>query len=351
MPVLVVDLNDRRPLWAIPGWAVDRIRDAVPDGWSVRVVDAPADGSGDGAGGGPSAEALDAAADAEVYLGFGVPPELVRAAPGLRWAHTGTAGVAASLTPELARSDVVFTNSAGIHGPPVAETVVAFCLHFARGLDLAVEARRERRWRPEAFHGAESPVRELSRSTVGILGYGGIGGEVGTRVAALGARVVATRRRPDRAREPGGGGPGATGEAEITGPEGTRELLARADYVVVAAPETRETRGIIDADALARMKPGAVLVNVSRGALVDEDALVDALRDDRIRGAGLDVFRSEPLPEDHPLWALPNVVITPHVSACSRGYWEREVALIEENLRRYLRGRPLRNRVDPAAGY
>ncbi|MFW6078572.1 MAG: NAD(P)-dependent oxidoreductase, partial [Gemmatimonadota bacterium] len=135
------------------------------------------------------------------------------------------------------------------------------------------------------------------------------------------------------------------------GEEGLRRLLESSDYVVLTVPETEQTRGLIDEDALAAMKPGAVLVNVARGGVVDEDALVRALAGGRLRGAALDVFSREPLPAGHPLWRLPNAVVTPHVSAYSRGYWEREVALVIENLRRYLAGEPLRNVVDKLAGY
>lgn len=340
---LVIDFADRRPLWRVPDWAIARIAAALPAGWEVRVVEAPADGAGDGAQN-ASAEALEAVADAEVYLGFGVSAALLRAGRGLRWVHTGTAGVATLLTPELVESDIAFTNSAGVHGPAVAETVIAMMLHFARGLDIAVRAQAEGRWLSAAFHRADAPVREVAGSLTGVVGYGGIGREVARRVTALGGSVIATRRHPDAQ------GPAEPG-VEVCGPEGFERLLETSDYVVLAAPETAQTRGLIGARELARMKRDAVLINVGRGSLVDEAALVDALRSGRIRGAGLDVFATEPLPADHPLWALPNVLITPHVSACTHRFWEREVALIEENLARYLAGRPLLNLVDKQAGY
>jgi len=137
----------------------------------------------------------------------------------------------------------------------------------------------------------------------------------------------------------------------VTGEAGLIRVLERSDYVVVTAPHTPETEGLISRSALARVKPGAVLINVSRGALVDEEALVDALRGGRLRGAALDVARVEPLPPDHPLWELPNVLITPHVSAVSTGFWRREADLITGNIRRFVEGRPLLNQVDVDAGY
>lgn len=338
---LVIDLQDQRPFWRIPAWAVEAVRSALPDAWELVVVDAPADGSGDG-GPGATPQALEAVGRAEVYLGFGIPGAILRAGPRLRWVHSGTAGVRASITPELVERGILFTNSAGVHAPPMAESVLGMILHFARGFDLTVRAQARGRWERDAFDAADSPVREVNGSTVGIVGFGGIGREVARRARALGARVLALKRRP--AESP-------PGVELLHGPEGLERLLAESDYLVLAAPETAATRGLLDAAAIARMKPGAVLVNVARGRLVDEEALVDALRSGRLRGAALDVFATEPLAAGHPLWSLPNTLITPHVSACSRRFWERETDLIRENIGRYLDGRPLLNMVDTHAGY
>jgi len=273
--------------------------------------------------------------------------------------HSGSAGVGSSLTPAMRERDVVFTNSAGVHAPPMAETVLAMLLHFTRGLDIARAGQQERRWSNEEYYHAGAPLGELSASTIGIVGFGGIGREVARRVASLGARVLALRRSTpgpaDAALRPVAG-PGTLEDRieVLAGRGGFGRLLAESDAVVVAAPHTDRTRGMIDAAALARMRAGAVLVNVARGRLVDEDALVVALQEGRIRGAGLDVFLREPLPPDHPLWSLPNVLITPHVSAVTRGYWRRETDLILRNLERYVRGDPTsewENVVDKVAGY
>lgn len=341
----VLNLKDRRPVWAMPAWAVEEIRGAFPDDWTVHVASTPAEGSGDGVGG-ASAEVLEALEGARVYMGYGIPPRILEAAGDtLEWAHTGTAGVGGSLHEAMRRSPARFTNSAGIHAPPMAETVVGMLLHFFRGFDFAVGGQARGRWESSHFQKADTPVRELAGATVGILGYGGVGREVGARLRALGARVLGLRRSPP------GKGEGEEGVVHLHGEEGLARLLAESEALVVAAPETPATRGILSRERIRALPRGAIVVNVARGSLVDEEALVEALRDGHLRGAGLDVFRSEPLPRGHPLWSLPNVLLTPHVSAVSRGFWRRQTDLIVENVGRFLDGRPLRNEVDKEAGY
>ncbi|RMH18017.1 MAG: D-2-hydroxyacid dehydrogenase [Gemmatimonadetes bacterium] len=354
MPVAVLDMMDARPAWAMPPWVPDALRERLPEGWSLRVVEAPTDGSGDGAAR-VAPEVLAAVADAEAYWGFGVPAAVLEAGPGLRWVHSGAAGVGGSLHDALRRSGVVFTNSAGIHGPPIAETVVGMLLHFARGFDLAERMQRRSTWDAEPFLGEQSPVRELAGARVVVVGYGGIGREVARRLVPLGARVTALRRRAP--------GPG-DGDVELpagvvlrdavhvcAGAEALDAALAEADYVVLTAPGTAETRGLLDARRLALLPRGAVVVNVARGSLVDEAALVRALDEGRLRGAALDVFEREPLPDDHPFWTQERVLLLPHVSAVSGGYWRRQTDLLAENLRRWAAGEPLLNVVDIDAGY
>ena len=340
---LVLDMNDERPIMRLPEGLEERIRAALTFGWEVVRVRARSSGRGDGMLA-ASEEAVEAVRDAEVYLGFGAPEPVVRAGSGLRWIHSGTAGVSGVITPALRESGAVFTNSAGVHAPAVAESAIAMMLHFARGLDVAVQAQARGEWRTEPFERVPSVARELAGATLGIVGYGGIGRETARRAQALGMRVIALRRRGPRAGQD-------EGVLVFSGRGGLERLLAEADYLLLSAPETSETRSLIDGPALERMKRGSVLVNVSRGALVDEEALVRALRDGTLRGAALDVFATEPLPPGHPLWRLPNVLVTPHVSGFTDRFWEREADLILDNLGRYLRGRPLRNVVDLAAGY
>ena len=349
MTKLVLDVNDRRPVWALPDWAVAEIRSALPDDWEFISVGAETEGTGDGSTR-LSPEVLAALPGARVYVGYGIAPELLDQGEGLEWVHTASAGVGKSLSPEMLESAVLFTNSAGIHGPPMAETVLAMVLHFARGLDFAEQGKASRIWHNAPFYDAAAPVRELAHSTVGILGLGGVGGEVAWRVRALGARVIGLkRRRVDAAGRDSGST--VDGVEVVYGAEGLARLASESDYLIVTAPHTEDTRGIVSREVLALMKRDAVLINVSRGALIDEAALVESLQAGRLRGAGLDVFSVEPLPEDHDLWNLPNVVITPHVSPVTRGFWRREVDLIVDNLDRFLSGRTLRNLVDKQAGY
>lgn len=367
MKKAVLDMMDRRPMWAMPEWVVEEIRAALPEGWTLAVIAEESDGSGDGAGR-MTAEVLAEIPEAEVYLGFGIPGELLEAGPDLRWVHSGAAGVGSSLTPQMLESDVVFTNSKGVHGPPMAETVVGMVLYFARGLDFAVGGMREGHWVKEPYYEAESPLTEISESTVGIIGFGGVGQEIASRMAPLGAKVLGLRRggmgeweswiepaSPARVPE----APKTISAAEepayavttLSGAEGLERLLAESDYVVISAPATAATDRLIDRNALEHMKDGAVLINVSRGSVVDEEALIDALRSGKLRGAGLDVFAKEPLPDESPLWGFPNVLVTPHVSAVTPAYWKRQAQLIVWNFKRYENGQTLLNQVDKRAGY
>jgi phosphoglycerate dehydrogenase-like enzyme len=340
----VLDMySSRYPLWSMPEADVERIRALLSPEWELIRVTDEADGSGDGLSR-PSPSRMEALRDAEVYCGFGVPREVFSLSERLRWVHSGAAGVGGSLYPEMLERDVIFTNSAGVHGVPVAEHAVAMMFYLARALDQVEASRRAGRlWDRDRIARMPSPVAELFGSVVGIVGYGGIGREVGRQAKGLGMRVWATRRRPGRELP--------EHVDRMFGPDGLHEMLAGSDYVVITVPHTRETDGLIGAAELSTMKPSAALINVSRGRVVDEQALIEALRERRIRGAGLDVFREEPLPPTSPLWDLDNVCLTPHVAGVSPRFWERETELILENLRRYLTGEPLLNLVDKRAGY
>lgn len=358
MPRAVLDMMDRRPIWAMPTWVPDELRDRLPPDWELVVIEEPTDGSGDGAAR-LAPGVLDAVGEAEIYFGYGIPEELLQMGEALEWVHSGAAGVGSSLTPTMVESSVTFTNSAGVHAPPMAETVLAMLLHFGRGLDFAMDSKSRAEWSTEPYYVAGAPLTELSQATVGIIGFGGIGREVARRVASLGARIIAVKRTPARAGEANlksvAGREVLGSRIEMVwGESGLDAVYRESDAIVVAAPDTPQTRGMVDAEAFARMKENAILVNVARGRLVDETALVEALREGRIRGAGLDVFSEEPLPPEHPLWRLPNVVMTPHVSAVTRLFWRRETDLILRNLDRYMRGEPVEaweNVVDKRAGY
>jgi phosphoglycerate dehydrogenase-like enzyme len=239
---------------------------------------------------------------------------------------------------------VLLTNSAGIHAAPIAEYIVAGVLHFLRGLDIALEQQRRHEWNKAPFVGDDSPLREVSDCRVLIVGTGGIGTETARRFAALGARCVGIRRRPQL------GAP--EGFERVSGLEALEDELPHSDVIVVTAPLTAETQGLLSAERLDLLPRTAIVANVARGALVDESALIERLRSKRIRAAVLDVFESEPLPAASPLWELPSVVVTPHVSPVSPGrFWPRQLELFLDNWQRYLAGVPLRNLVDKHAGY
>jgi phosphoglycerate dehydrogenase-like enzyme len=338
---LVIDLAATHAAWRIPAPSVAAIRAALGADWEVVEVRTPAVSAGDGGVGFP--EAVAAARGAEVYLGYGVPAGVVGAGRAtLRWVHTGTAGVGSSL-PQLRGAGIVLTNSAGIHAEPMADWVIAAIAYFARGLDRMVEAQARRRWAKAEFDDLTVPVREFRDLRVGILGLGGIGGAVARRALALGMTVSGVRRRPER-----GGPPGVHWVGAL---DGLPRLAAESDCLVIAAPQTGATTGAVDRRVLELLPRHAVVVNVSRGSLLDEAALLALIDAGRLRGAALDVFGIEPLPGDHPFWGHPRVLVSPHVSAVSARFWERETALIVDNIRRYLAGAPLTNVVDLEAGY
>jgi phosphoglycerate dehydrogenase-like enzyme len=291
--------------------------------------------------------------DVEVMLRGRLPAEtfdrILARAPGLRWVHSATAGVERVLTPASRARGLTITNARGVFSRPIAEYVLLMMLAAARRLPQLLELQAERTWQP-------LEARELRDVTVGIVGLGSIGRAVGALATAFGCRVIATRRRT----EAGAGaadGPdsepflGSVMLDRVLAPDKLPELLAEADFVVLAAPLTADTVGLIGEDAIKAMKPGAWVINVARGELVDEPALARALRAGRIGGAVLDTFREEPLPATSPLYDLPNVILTPHTSWSSTRVLDRSVDLFCDNLRRYAAGQPLVNVVDPSAGY
>jgi phosphoglycerate dehydrogenase-like enzyme len=339
----VVDLHAGARTWSIPDEAVEAICAAAPRGWTTYIVAAPTVSDGDG-NETPSPEVMRAIADADAYVGFGMPRALFVAGKRLRWVHTAAAGVGSLLFPEMIESDVVLTNSAGIHAIPMAEHVLGGILYLLRQFDIAVAQQRDRVWNRDPFVGSSTKMRELSECRVLIIGAGGIGTEIARRLTALGARCTGVRRRPQR------GIP--QGFEAVYGVADIDSLLSTADILIVAAPATANTRGLVTAERLDHLPQGAIVVNVARGSLLDERALVERLRDGRLSGAVLDVFEREPLPSDSDVWGVPRLLLTPHVSATSPGgYWRRELELFIDNWTRFASGRPMRNVVDKQAGY
>lgn len=255
--------------------------------------------------------------------------------PPLRWVHTMTAGVEHVVRALPPGQEVVITNAAGIFDVPIAEMVLAWILVIAKRVPEFLSQQRAHDWRLLR-------LRELADLCVGIIGLGSIGVEIARRCQAMGLRVIATRRHPER---------GAPFTDQVFDPDQLPALLEASDFVVVAAPLTPETWELVDDAVLRKMRSGAWLINIARGPIVDQAALIRALSEGRIGGAVLDVFAEEPLPPDSVLWDMPNVIITPHNSWSTPHFKRREAELFLENLERYLRGEPLRNVVDLARGY
>ncbi len=280
----------------------------------------------------------------EVFVGMSLKPPQFAQAKRLKWIHSPAAAVHQLMFPELMDSNVIVTNSASVHGPVVAEHAIAQVLALSKALHLAMRHQERHVWAQEqmwAEHEHARP-REIAGATILVVGLGSIGSAIATHARALGMHVMATREHPER---------GAGAAHEVFASERLPELLPRADFVVIAAPVTEATHALVDAEALRLMNPKAYVINVSRGALIDESALVDALREWRIAGAALDVFEHEPLAAESPLWDLPNVLITPHTAGLSERTWERHYELIRENLKRFEDGAAMLGLVDKTKGY
>ncbi|MGB9105155.1 MAG: D-2-hydroxyacid dehydrogenase [Terriglobales bacterium] len=316
-------------LWQAPPWFSERLRQDFP---GVEVVQRKEYGGIE-----------DDLRDADIAITWSLRPEQFRAARKLRWIHSPAAAVHALLIPEIVASDVVVTNARDVHGPVVAEHAIALVLALAKRLPSAFRYQQESTWAQDQIWRESPHPREIAGATLGLVGLGSIGLETAKRAAALGMKVIAVREHADK--------PHHACVSKVFVPNELDEMLRVSDYVVLAAPLTPRTRAPINRDRLLQMKPDAYLINVSRGALIDQVSLLDALGQHRIAGAALDVFEKEPLPPDSPLWKMANVVITPHTAALTDKLWERHYVLISENLRRFLAGAPQLNIVNKARGY
>ncbi|XID93701.1 D-2-hydroxyacid dehydrogenase [Paenibacillaceae bacterium WGS1546] len=295
-----------------------RLRERLPD-W--RIVTA---------GDGRAEEEL--YRNAEIVLGWNDGMNDALASAGkLRWIQTASAGVDKLPLGELRDRGIHVTSASGIHTVAMAETLFAMLLAFSRNLHLAVRSQSRREWRVAERYG------QLAGRTMGIIGVGAIGKEVARLARAFGMRTLGVRRS----------GQPAEGIDEMYGMDRLDEVLERSDAVVNILPYTEETHHLYDADRFRRMKPDALFFNIGRGPSVDTDALVEALRSGAIGGAGLDVFEAEPLPAEHPLWTMDNVILTPHIGGWTGQYKTRVLELFEHNLDHYLQdGKPVRNVVD-----
>ena len=325
---IAILLHDEFEMWRPPAWFLEKLRTDFPQ----VEVKYSATKRGDN-------QALDGA---DVMIGWSLSPEQLRAAKSLRWIYSITAAVDQFLYPELTATDIALTNAGSVHGAVVAEHAIAMMLGLAKRLPSATRYQQRRKWAMEAIWNEQPRPREISGANLVVVGLGSIGAEVASTAAALKMHVIGVREHPER---------GAAGANEVVRYDALDSALARADFVVLAAPLTERTRHLIDARRLQLFKPIAFLINVSRGALVDEAALVKALRDRRLAGAALDVFEQEPLSRWSPLWKMPQVLITPHTAFLTENVWQRHYQVFAGNLKRYLAGEPLEGVIDKKRGY
>ena len=314
--------------WRVPERQVQRLRQEFPD---ITFVHAQSD-----------ADAGAAIGTADVALASRLSAAMVESAPRLQWVHSTAAAVGILPLPELAARGILVSNSRGIQAAPIAEHVMGGLLVLSRRFNLLLQAQQERRWIQNELTSNKWPWSLKGRSMT-ILGFGTIGQEVARRAHVFGMRVTGIRRRLDQPLPPF--------VDRMMGGSQLDEAVRGADVLVISAPFLRETDRMIRAEQLALMNPGAILINVARGKIVDEPALLDALHSGQLGGAVLDVFEREPLDPASPLWNLPNVIISPHSSGVRPDHWEEIMDLFSENLRRFQRGETLLNAVDCNAGY
>jgi phosphoglycerate dehydrogenase-like enzyme len=326
---LLIVFHHRFDFWNVPLWFAERLRKEFAPLEVVRLA---------------SYEGVEKEIrDAEVVITWSLRPEQIVLARKLRWIHSPAAAVHQLLFPELVDRDIIITNGRDVHGPVVAEHVIAMILALAKKLPQASRFQHRQAWGQEELWNSYPHPREVAGATLGLVGLGTIGGSAARHASGLGMRVIAVREHPEKASP--------EGVEQVFASSQLDTLLAQSDYVVLAAPVTSATHNLIDAAGLAKMKPDACLINVGRGQLVDEAALIQALRDHKIGGAALDVFVEEPLPSSSPLWNFENVLITPHTAGLTEKQWERQYAVVAENLRRYLNHQPLLAIVDQQTGY
>ena len=315
-------------VWVLPRHHVDWLRAEFPqhtflDAWDRQTI-------------------RDLMPRADVAFTPFVDRDMFPTATRLRWIQAVAVGVGSMLYPEMIASPVMITNARGIRARAMAEHVIGVSIALARKLHVAIRRQAEHQWAQTEIEGGDG-ILVLNGRRMGVVGLGAIGLEVARLAAAIGMKVTAVRKNV--------AAPRPTEVEDVLSPQQLPELLAKSDVVVLAPPLTADTRGLIGDRELATMKRTAFLVNIGRGKLVHDVALVDALRAGRIGGAALDVFANEPLDPDSPYWSLPNVIVTPHVSGAMEDYWVPLLSLFADNLRRFERGEPLVNIVDKFAGY
>ena len=325
---LLIVLHHRFELWQAPGWFAERLREEFPQLEVAHLSDYN--------------RVNEEIADADIVIGWSLRSEQIKAARKLKWIHSTATAVHALMSPELRASQIVVTNARDVHGPVVAEHAMALMFVLAKRLPQAMHYQRQKHWAQEDLWHADLRPRELRGATLAIIGLGGIGRPLARMASALGMHVVAVRQHPERPTE---------GVAVQYGLGELDTALRTADFVVLALPVTAKTNRLMNASRLACLRPHSYLINVGRGVLIDEAALVRALRSRSFAGAALDVTTEEPLPPDSPLWEMDNVLITPHIAGLTEQMWERHYDTFAANLRRYLSGEPLQWVVDKHEEY
>ena len=325
---ILISIQQPVPQWQIPAAGVDTLRARFPHLTFIHATTAEQRAAGLRECDAAYTWILDAAEAA--------------AAPKLRWVHTSAVAVETLCLPELFARGIAVSNTRGVQAVPIAEHVMAVTLALARQIPFVIENQQRSRWAQNEFVGERLPWL-LHGKTLGLIGVGTIGSEIAKRAEAFGMKVIALRRRPAY---------GVIGHVErVYGPDQLAEFLGHCHVLVIAAPLTPETLGMMGAAQFARLPQGAVVINVGRAKIVDTGALIAALTSGHLGGASLDVFPQEPLPAEHPLWKTPNVILTPHTSGFRQGHWDDVVQLFGDNIERWLRGEPLKFRIEPELGY
>jgi len=325
---LLIALYHCFDLWQMPAWFSERLRREFPQLDVVHLPDYD--------------RVTEEITDADIAISWSLRGEQITAARKLRWIHSTAAAVHQLMTPELRTSDIVVTNARDVHGPVVAEHALALAFALAKRLPQAVEFQQQKHWAQHELWNAQPRPRELNGATMTIVGLGGIGTPLAKLAKSLGMRVVGVREHPER---------GSEIADSVYGFSELDRALSEGDFVVLAVPVTPKTHHLMNEARLAQLKPGAYVINVGRGVLIDEDALVQALSARSFAGAALDVTTHEPLPPESALWQMENAFITPHIAGLTERMWERHYAHYTENLRRYLAGEPLLWVVDKERGY
>jgi phosphoglycerate dehydrogenase-like enzyme len=325
---ILISIQQPVTQWQIPVEGVRALRDRFPH---LNFIHATS----------PEQRA-DALKDCDAAYTWILTADELAQAPKLRWVHTSAVAVETLCLPELFARSIAVSNTRGVQAVPIAEHVVAVVLALAKQLPFVIENQQQARWAQNQFMGERLPWL-LKGRTLGLVGVGTIGSEIAKRAEAFGMRVIALRRRPAY---------GVIGHVErVYGRDELENFLGQCFVLVIAAPLTPETHSLIGAAQFAQLPKGAIVVNVGRARIIDTDALIASLHAGHLGGASLDVFPQEPLPPDHPLWKAPNVILTPHTSGFRHGHWDEVVQLFGDNIERWVKGEPLKYRIEPELGY